>query len=183
MYIPYILKYANGEQVSLPFVLAVMKAESNFNPSAKSRVGALGLMQLMPTTAMDEYLKLGIDATLPQLKKHLINQPELNIIIGIKYLQLLEKRLAGINNAEMRRNLVIASYNAGIRRVKRSFNCRSLNCLEYRVNKYGNRVYKKSIRRLPMETRSYLVLVNRSYRTYLEMLSNTEANSPPKNQV
>ena len=76
------------------FVSAVIKAESNYNPRARSRKGARGLMQLMPSTA----LRLGIARTY---------DPIANIRGGVMYLKQLAERF--LNKPE----LVLAAYNAG----------------------------------------------------------------------
>lgn len=74
-------------------------AESGLNPSAKSWCGAIGLMELMPTTAKD--LKVN-----PY-------DPESNIQGGIKYDRRLWKLWGKAPTADERRNLTFASYNAG----------------------------------------------------------------------
>ncbi|MFM7389923.1 MAG: lytic transglycosylase domain-containing protein [Vampirovibrionales bacterium] len=87
-------KYATQYGLEPSLVEAVIKAESAYNPNAKSRVGALGLMQLMPSTAEG----LGVEDPL---------NPEQNIEGGSKYLASLMKRFNGDTS------LAVAAYNAG----------------------------------------------------------------------
>lgn len=77
--------------------LAVMKAESNFNPMAKSPKGAIGLMQIMPKTAAS----LGVD------NENDLYQPEVNIPTGLQYMSNLLKKYGG------NEKLALAAYNAG----------------------------------------------------------------------
>ncbi len=171
MYLPVIQKYTDNRDNSvIPLVLAVMKAESNFKSGAVSRKGALGLMQLMPTTALEEYRKAGMNASLLKLEQNLINQPELNVALGVKYLQTLHDRLEGIENPDKYRTLVIASYNAGIHRVKRAFKCKGFECYKYKANRYSNNYFKRSIKSLPTETRVYLKNVEYYYKLYKKVL-------------
>lgn len=56
-----VMKYSLMYKLPPEFVVCVMKRESNFNPLAKSRVGALGLMQVFPKWHRDKMQKMGID--------------------------------------------------------------------------------------------------------------------------
>lgn len=85
---------SNTYGVSKDLLKAMAKAESNFNPSAVSSAGAMGIMQLMPATAASLGVSNAFDA-------------RENIMGGAKYIsQLLEKY-----NGDT--SLALAAYNAG----------------------------------------------------------------------
>jgi len=75
-------------------IKSIIMAESSFDPSAISKSGAQGLMQLMPTTANDMEVNNPFD-------------PEENIFGGTKYLSLLLKKF------KQDKKLAIAAYNVG----------------------------------------------------------------------
>ena len=85
---------ARAHGVDSALVHAVISAESGYNPSAVSRTGARGLMQLMPATAE----RYGVQN---------IMDPTENIVAGVKYLRDLLTMFQG--NLE----LTVAAYNAG----------------------------------------------------------------------
>ncbi len=85
------------------FIHAVIRAESAYYQKARSRVGAMGLMQIMPSTAEGIASKLGDPWTGPDP----VLDPAKNIRYGTYYLSTLKKRFPG-NQA-----YVLSGYNAG----------------------------------------------------------------------
>ena len=101
----YVAKYSNEFDVPEALVYAVIRTESNFDPEARSNVGAIGLMQLMPDTL--DWLARLLDEEAPTGE---ITDPETNIKYGTYYLRHLYDRFGNWDTA-------IAAYNAGHGRV------------------------------------------------------------------
>jgi soluble lytic murein transglycosylase-like protein len=93
-------EHARLNNVRADLVRAVVQVESAFNPRAISRVGAMGLMQLMPATAREFGVLNAFD-------------PVENIRAGVAYLRQLLDRYS--DNEE----LALAAYNAGPKAVDR----------------------------------------------------------------
>ncbi len=95
-----ILEAGDRYDVDPALIKAVIMAESGYDPTAVSKKGALGLMQLMPTT-VDE-----LDVEDPFDPVH-------NVNAGVKYLKGL------LNEFEGDLELAIAAYNAGSKKVRK----------------------------------------------------------------
>ena len=85
---------ANKHDVDEKLIHAIIQAESSYDPTAVSNKGAIGLMQLMPNTA----IRFGCTDR---------NDPKQNVNGGTKYLKYLIKLF------DSNLKLVVAAYNAG----------------------------------------------------------------------
>lgn len=107
-YQEYVVEYSREYDVDPMLVMAVMKAESNFNPTVVSNKKANGLMQITGSTGQWIAEKLDIkDFNIEMLK-----DPKINIQFGTWYL----KYLMGESESE---DIAIAAYNAGIGNVQK----------------------------------------------------------------
>ena len=90
---PIIERHAAAQRLDRRLVQAVIQVESGYNPGARSRKGAMGLMQLMPETARELLVNNAFD-------------PEENIRGGTAYLRRMLDRFGALE-------LALAAYNAG----------------------------------------------------------------------
>lgn len=103
MYHNTVIKNAQKNAIATEWVFSIIRQESAFKQDARSGVGALGLMQLMPTTAKHVSSRLG-----EKFKgDRKLLDPKHNIRLGTSYLKELYDRFDG--------NLLLATaaYNAG----------------------------------------------------------------------
>jgi soluble lytic murein transglycosylase-like protein len=90
-------------------ILAVIQVESNFHPTIRSRAGAVGLMQLLPSTGLEVAQRLGM----PWRGHRTLRDPHRNVELGTAYLVELLERFEGDEA------LALAAYNQGPGRVER----------------------------------------------------------------
>ena len=101
-YEEWIRKYSEKAGVDPYLAMGLILQESYYDPKAKSRVGATGLMQLMPPTAKEISGRLRVPFGASRLEN-----PEVNIQLGTYYLKTL------INTFGGNTSLAVASYNGG----------------------------------------------------------------------
>jgi soluble lytic murein transglycosylase len=129
-------------------IAAIIREESQYDVKAVSRVGAIGLMQVMPTTANSVAQRVG----LPAVGREDLFDQETNIRIGVRYVEQLLEQFSG--------NLVytIASYNAGPIAVGNW------------VGQYRAQSQDEFVELIPyQETRQYVKRVLRTYREYIRL--------------
>jgi soluble lytic murein transglycosylase-like protein len=98
-YSELITAMAQAHGVNPMLVQALIQVESNYRPTARSHKGAMGLMQLMPSTARQYKVRNPYD-------------PKANVAAGVKHLKSLLDRLGAVD-------LALAAYNAGEGAVKK----------------------------------------------------------------
>lgn len=145
--------YEEIEQNALPstdktLILSIIREESYFNPEAKSPADARGLMQLMPSTALD--IAKRTKNLLPN--SNILYNPSINIKLGINYFAFLKLKSSG--NPRM----AVLAYNGGIGAVNRW----------KKQIKYNS--FEEFIEMIPFsETENYFKKVYRSYWNYLRI--------------
>jgi len=143
-YLPTIQAYA-GNQVDPYLAAAIIREESQYDTRAVSRVGAVGLMQVMLATAQTVARSLGV----PDIMRDELFNQETNIRLGVGYLAQLLKQFSG--------NVMytVAAYNAGPAAVSDW------------ILKHGDKEPDEFVELIPyQETRQYVKRVLRSYREY-----------------
>ena len=108
-YLEHYRTFSDQQNIPLNWALSITRQESAFNPQARSGVGAMGLMQLMPKTAKQTARK--IRQPLKQMRQ--LYDPATNIALGTAYLSQMLDRFDGS------RIYATAAYNAGPSRVNR----------------------------------------------------------------
>jgi len=108
----FVMKSAKEFDLEPFLIWGLIRQESQYQPQVLSRVGAVGLMQIMPATGADIAVKLGVSKEDMNLQ-----DPETNIRFGAYYLRSMLKQFDG--NVDM----ALAAYNGGggnVRRWKKS---------------------------------------------------------------
>jgi soluble lytic murein transglycosylase len=144
-YAPLVRPAAGRAGLPPALVLALIKQESGFDPNAVSRVGARGLMQLMPVTGTEQARKEGLAGFHPDS----LFTPAVNVRLGVAYLRDVLRRHDG--NIEF----ALAHYNAGPSALARWMPRLEGRPPEDAVEDIGY-----------AETRDYVKRVSANYRTY-----------------
>jgi soluble lytic murein transglycosylase len=142
------IKMQGAKGVDPYLVAAIIREESQYDEKAISRVGAIGLMQVMPATANNVAKRIG----LPPVGRDDLFDRETNIRIGVRYMEQLLEQFSG--------NVVyaVASYNAGPIAVGKW------------IVQHHNRSQDEFVELIPyQETRQYVKRVLRSYREYVRL--------------
>jgi len=143
-YLPVIKAHA-GPALDPFLVAAIIREESHYDTHAVSRVGAVGLMQVMPATAQS----LGRGLGMPAVGRDDLFDEITNLRVGIRYLEHLLQQFSG-NVIQ-----VVAAYNAGPIVVSSW------------TQKFADREPDEFVELIPyQETRQYVKRVLRSYREY-----------------
>jgi soluble lytic murein transglycosylase len=143
-YWPSVKEAANKHSIDPYLMLSLMREESLFDKEAFSPAGAMGLMQLMPSTAKRMSRPAGV--VLKDSKE--LFSPETNITIGTFYFSKLINDFGSVTPS-------IAAYNAGENTVRKW------------LDKGGYSSYDEFVEDIPYrETRNYVKRIMRSYYRY-----------------
>jgi membrane-bound lytic murein transglycosylase MltF len=155
-----------GEQYGMDYLLLAAQGyqESRLDQSARSHVGAIGIMQLLPTTAADP--NVGIPD---------ISTPEANIHAGVKYVEFLRSRYfndPAIDTVNQTL-LAMASYNAGPNRIATLRKKAAAQGLD--PNKWFGNVEVVVAKEVGRETVQYVANIYKYYVGYRMAMAETSA--------
>jgi len=146
-YSGYVEKYAAENDLDPLLIYSIIKAESNFKEEAKSKSNAIGLMQIMVSTAEETGKELEVE----KVSEEELYNPELNIKIGTRYFKILLEKYKNYN-------LAIIAYNAGMGNLDKWIE-------QGIIDKQG-----ENIENIPFpETKNYVKKILQNYKIYQEI--------------
>lgn len=163
-YEPLVNKYSEQYNISKNLVFAIMQTESDFNPFAVSSANAIGLMQIVPTSAGRDVYQFIYNKNQTPDREFLYDASN-NIKFGTVYLHLLDnKYLNQIKDPIVREYCTIAGYNTGAGNVLRIFANDKNEAFSVINTMTPSQIYDELRQNLPYEeTKKYLdkVLTNK----------------------
>ncbi len=157
---PIVSESSKEHNVPVHVIFAVIHTESFFNPLARSRIPAYGLMQVVPRTAGRDVSQLLYKDQRLKLTSSYLYDPKNNVNVGTAYLRVLYYRyLKKITNPQSRLYCTIAAYNTGTVNVARAFvNMPSMQeAIPVINNMSSEQVLDRLMKKLPAkESRDYL---------------------------
>ncbi len=132
-----VYKYANEYGLDPFLIFAIIKAESGFDPGAKSSKGARGLMQVTEKTGSWAAQQLGIK----DFDADRLYEPEVNIMLGCWYVRWLTDEFGDPD-------LVIAAYNSGNGKVREWLKDKSLSSSGYTLDRIPFKETEQFVKRV-----------------------------------
>ncbi len=133
--------YCKDYSIDITLVYSIINVESSFNPNAVSPKGAIGLMQVLPSTA--QFISTKLDE-----KDYDLKEPKTNIRFGCYYIKYLLNKYG-------ERDTAVCAYNAGEGKVNEWLKNQN-------YSKDGKTLYNVPYK----ETREYLKKINKNYKRY-----------------
>jgi len=160
---PLFEKYADRYNFDWLLILAMAYQESELNPKKKSPKGAVGLMQIRPSTAAD-----------PNVGIKNVYKLENNVHAGVKYLDFLRNRYFSDEKIRPRDQVrfSLASYNAGPAKIRQAR--KKASAINLDPNRWFRNVELAALRIVGQETVRYVSNINKYYVIYKNALGRQE---------
>jgi membrane-bound lytic murein transglycosylase C len=160
-------RFAERYKIKTELVYAIIHNESNFQPSLVSSRQAMGLMQLLPSTAGGEVHKF-LHGYTSELDGEALMNPENNLRYGIAYLHLLLTRHFGeVEHPESREFCAIAAYNLGPNALLNTFSRDRDEAIAAINSLSPQEIYERFAQDLPVrETRNFIARVLNSKKEF-----------------
>ena len=171
-YVPLFKKYSAQYGIPWLFTAAVAYQESGFDQKKRSGAGAVGVMQVLPSTAADKNVAVGDITVL-----------ENNIHAGVKYLAFLRDRYfaEGEFDEATRMHFVLASYNAGPGNVRKAR--KKAPSWGVEADRWFKNVEVVVLRSVSQEPVQYVININRYYLLFEQYFRMLEEKKKLKKQA
>ena len=165
-------KYANQYKFDWLLIAALAYQESGMNNKKRNKSGAVGIMQVLPSTGKDKNIRIS--------KVHLL---ENNIHAGVKYLAFLRSRYFSDPQIQPRNQVrfALASYNAGPAKIRRTRTRAKEMGLD--PNRWFRNVEMAALNTIGQETVRYVSNINKYYVIYQHASEHIEARQKEKKVI
>jgi membrane-bound lytic murein transglycosylase MltF len=165
-------KYADQYGFDWMLIAALGYQESGLNNNKKNKSGAIGIMQVLPSTAKDK--NIGISN---------IHRLEKNVHAGVKYLAFLKKRYFSDPRIKPRNQVrfALAAYNAGPAKIRRARSQAKAMGLD--SNRWFRHVELAVLKTVGQEPVRYVSNINKYYVIYMQASENFDARIKEKNVI